>query len=321
MTGSGTQNDPYICSTWAELQSVTGATAQNYIQMAEVPAQQKIIDFLEIQPDGFAETVYLHGFIDFNGWTLKNFYSASPTTAISIGGHMSGGSDRGGGMLKNLKMKNFFHIANSPSTTQLPIRFLSYTAAANDIEIINCTFTGELNYNNILPSGAVVYAESFISYNGSPYDSEHIKISNSAFNVKANCNRGLVILGIEEIEKCRMKLDVSAPAIILITGITTNARYLQRVNNCHFSGFLNDTSTVTHNIVVSGELSSYNVYDIESNALLEYKGGGVSVFNNQKATPTAYDNIFVGLTTAQLQSDTALINAGFPCEVVQNGNN
>ena len=323
MTGNGTKDNPYICSTWQELQSVTGSVSQNYVKMADLENEEdKIIDFLEIQPDGFTGTVYLHGFIDFNNWTFKNFYSVSPTTAISIGGHQSGGTSRGGGLIANLKMKNFFHNANSPADTQLPIHFLSYTNAEKEIAITNCEFYGELNYNNNVPSGASVSAESFISFDGTPEDTRFITIEETGLNIKANCNRRIVLFGIHEMKKCRVKLDISAASTTLITGGSGNyTDAIQRVKYCHFSGYIVDSSTTAHNVVVSGELSSFNVYDIESNVPLEYKGGGISVFNSQKASPSTYDTVFVGLTSEQLQNSQILLSAGFPCEVNENGNN
>ena len=319
MTGSGTQSDPYICSNWYELQSVTGS--DSYIKMADLPQAQKVIDFSEIQPNGFPEAVDLRGFIDFNGWTFKNFYSASNTTAIKIGGWWSILSTiEGGSSWSNLVMKNFFHVANIPSGGYAVPHFIAYERGEPPlgIEITNCKFYGELNYNNayLYPTPA-----SFISKNTNPAETDCIKISNSAFNIKVKCNTAFEAFGFKEMEKCRVKADISAPAITLTTCEYGVDSLPLRVNNCHFSGFLNDTSDSPHNVTVGGDFSSFNVYDIESNAPLEYKGGGISVFNSEKATPSAYNDIFVGLTTAQLQNDTALLSVGFPCEVVQNGNN
>lgn len=87
LSGTGTQADPYIVSTYEEMLFATGAT---YIwQVKLINREQKIykyndiychyddslstIDFNLIQPEGFTDRLYfIADRIDFNGWTLLN---------------------------------------------------------------------------------------------------------------------------------------------------------------------------------------------------------------------------------------------------------
>lgn len=93
MTGSGTENDPYICDTWEELISVSTAKSV-HIRMSG----NQIFDFNEIQPLGFDSQVNLSGQINFNGCILKNFYSKSLRAVYILNGTS----------WQNLSFENFY---------------------------------------------------------------------------------------------------------------------------------------------------------------------------------------------------------------------
>lgn len=67
MTGSGTQQDPYIVTTWEEL--TNGSTSADYYAWAGGD-----LDFNDIQPEGFTSQVAITGNVDFRNATFKNFY-------------------------------------------------------------------------------------------------------------------------------------------------------------------------------------------------------------------------------------------------------
>lgn len=87
LSGTGTQTDPYIVSSYEEMLFATGAT---YIwEVKLIDREQKIyryediycryddslstIDFNLIQPEGFSATLtFLANSVDFNGWTFEN---------------------------------------------------------------------------------------------------------------------------------------------------------------------------------------------------------------------------------------------------------
>lgn len=86
LSGTGTQADPYIVSTYEEMLFATGAT---YIwQVKLIDREQKLyryediycryddslstIDFNVIQPNGYTSSFDFNPTMNFNGWTLKN---------------------------------------------------------------------------------------------------------------------------------------------------------------------------------------------------------------------------------------------------------
>lgn len=67
MTGSGTQQDPYILTTWAELIASRSVSSYSVWQGGD-------LDFNIIAPNGFTSDVIILGAVDFGGATFKNLY-------------------------------------------------------------------------------------------------------------------------------------------------------------------------------------------------------------------------------------------------------
>lgn len=307
MTGKGTINDPYVCETWSELSSKS-KTGTAYIKMADKSnPNDKVIDFAEIQPSGFTETIPLKGFIDFNGWTFKNFYSIA-RVAISVGG--STGSYSGRTMWANLNMKNFYHRVNSDEF-QMGARFIEREYDNPNVgysSMLNCHFYGELDYT--LNSTVGVLVSGFI---GKPLNATCNGIfTNCGFNVKARCNKSLILFPtIYELNSCRINLDINAETTTIID---TNSQTIGAVKNCRLTGYIKNTDT-SYNVCIGNAQSMNSVYDIESNALLEYHGDNVSVFNSDKAESNGENTKFKACTTAQLANGSALQSNDFPCAV------
>lgn len=100
MTGSGTEQDPYIVDNWEDFTAVTNAsTTEIYIKWAD--SDNKIIDFNDIKPEGFSETVYFPANCDFNGWTLKNFSSNASKAIRSFSTNTKSN-------ISNLNIENFY---------------------------------------------------------------------------------------------------------------------------------------------------------------------------------------------------------------------
>ena len=96
MTGTGTQEDPLIVDNWADFCMIDTNSAEIYVKWAD--SENKVIDFNEINPEGFSETVNFPANVDFNGWTLKNFHSTA-NYAIKI---------NWGNLIENLIFENFY---------------------------------------------------------------------------------------------------------------------------------------------------------------------------------------------------------------------
>ena len=67
MTGSGTQADPYILTTWQELIASRGQNTYSVWQGGD-------LDFNTIAPNGFTSDVKIYGAVNFNNATFKNLY-------------------------------------------------------------------------------------------------------------------------------------------------------------------------------------------------------------------------------------------------------
>lgn len=67
MTGSGTQADPYILTTWQELIASRGQSTYSVWQGGD-------LDFNTIAPNGFTSNVKIYGAVNFNNATFKNLY-------------------------------------------------------------------------------------------------------------------------------------------------------------------------------------------------------------------------------------------------------
>lgn len=96
MTGTGTQNDPYIVDNWADFTAINTDSASVYVRWADT--ENKIIDFNDIRPDGFSESINIPGNVDFNGWTLRNFHSTSDNS-LSLSSNTT---------TENLILENFY---------------------------------------------------------------------------------------------------------------------------------------------------------------------------------------------------------------------
>ncbi len=127
MTGTGTKDTPYIVNSWEEYTSITSDTA--HVEF-DPNAENKVIDFNEIQPEGFSSTVKFKDYTNFNGWTLRNFHSTA-STAINTGSSLT---------FSNLIFENFYWCpANKYGST------LFDTGGSSSIrKMTNCIISGEI---------------------------------------------------------------------------------------------------------------------------------------------------------------------------------
>ncbi len=126
MTGTGTKEYPYIVDSWEEYTSITSNTA--YVEF-NPNAENKVIDFNEIQPEGFSSTVKFKDYTNFNGWTLRNFHSTA-STAINTGSALD---------FSNLIFENFYWC---PSSTYNAYLFNSNSSSSR--KMTNCIISGEI---------------------------------------------------------------------------------------------------------------------------------------------------------------------------------
>ena len=286
MTGTGTQADPYICDTWAELISVS-TSKDTYIQMSG--RGSKIIDFNGIQPLGFDSQVNLSGQIDFNGWTFKNFYSKSLRAVYILNGSS----------WDNLTFDNFYQeVATSASGN---VGFLYADSNSYAVKITNCKFYGKVSYGAYSTSSAIVFYSS---------NARTMQFEQCAFSLECSCTSGkFALFRMGFIRDCNIKFDVKSVTANIVALHNASELY---IFNSLITGKINVSDT-TGTILSGASLSGYNVFSVQTNVPMVYAGAGVSVFDNNLSPVTVSTDNFVGCTSSELKSASHLYSVGFPC--------
>lgn len=191
MTGTGTADDPFIVDNWEEYSSI-GHEQVTYAEFAP-NAENKVIDFNEICPEGFSETVHFARHTNFNDWTLKNFHSTA-TYAISSGS---------GGGFSNLIFENFYWCPHSTGS------YFIRSGSSTSLTVANCIISGQIQATGrITRIVQAVFRES-------------------SLNVIANCDDSIGIAS--EILNSEIVLDISAKSVSLCFGNIINSRVSGRV--------------------------------------------------------------------------------------------
>lgn len=101
MTGSGTQADPFIITTWAELIDTTNRTTTDFCEW-----RGGDVDLNNIKPEGYTDSVVINGIIDFKDATIKNLHTIADNKAPIV---FAFGTN---GYIKNLSLLNCFFTGN-----------------------------------------------------------------------------------------------------------------------------------------------------------------------------------------------------------------
>lgn len=118
MTGTGTQADPYIVSTWEDFVTAIG-TEQAYVEFPE----NTIIDMNDVVPEGIGEMIYIKcSQFDAKGGEIKNLF-------FKTGGRFLVQNSNWNTYIKNLKLINM-------RADDTGFRFFSYG------EMRNCVISG-----------------------------------------------------------------------------------------------------------------------------------------------------------------------------------
>lgn len=278
VTGTGTQADPYICSTWDELISVS-TTASNYIKMAD--SDSKLINFDDIQPTGFESQVELSGKINFNGWTLKNFYSISPIAIIL----------KSGTTWSNLILDSFSH-----KYAQSSPRFLQDGSSDYASTFTGCEFSGIMEYGS--GESSFIYSNNFQS----------LQIESCSFNISATSAGKVNLFFLKKFSDSEAIVKVNANKCTLVTGRNTSQGIAV---NSRFAGKI--TLDTTTEAVLSGYGNSgFSIYNVESNTPIKYTGSAISVYNSDLCSVSSDSSANIKPCTAlQINDATYLNSIGF----------
>ena len=277
MTGSGTQESPYIVTTWAEFLSVCNVSTSTYVEWSNAE-----VDFKEIQPSGFADSIEIKSNIRLYKVKWRNFVSRAKI-AFKIAASAT-----------KIDLEEFeftdaelFHPVSS-NAYDGAVFSSGRTSWYGRYTIKNCEF--RYRQDSAGKGGFIKYALS-------------ANIVSLAQNVVCVC-AGEYNFGDNKISysECNIKLDIQAASL---TGCL-NA-FL-----CWYSGKIqtsaaswsNSTSNLLGNIVFDVECSatiSLNTY--------QYR----CVYNSDKCAITGTN--WIGVTTAQLSDTAYLYNQGLPVVV------
>lgn len=191
MTGVGTQADPYIVDNWEDFMSINRNQIGIYVKWAD--SDNKVIDFNDIKPDGYTTSIIFPSYVDFNGWTLRNFRSTASYAMKS--------NNSNSVTVQNLIIENFY-ISNES------YNYLFYYT----------------NISNSIISGIAVSGKSF-------YLTSYGDIVNSSVNIKVTAKEEFSILNSSGIMKnSDIVLDVSAKTANLAYNSYYHGVYNSRIS-------------------------------------------------------------------------------------------
>ena len=278
ITGSGTEQDPYIVDNFEEFDSVRDISDTTYIEYSNDE-----VDFNDIQPQGYTERFILSGHITMTNVIWKNFTSRADC-AISFGGAIS-----------NIFLEcNNCKIINAYQITSASEKYL-FICRRGDVVFNNC----EISYRQDV--GNAAGTTGLLRDAGGDQTFNACAITIKSYGNKKNTWR-LSEGGIFEF--CNINLDVQA----------NKFDYPLQGFMCWYSGKI-DINTATSISKAGG--SGNVVWDVEITQQITLTSASLytflSIYNSDKATITATNNdMLVGVTTEQLKDTGYLYSLGFP---------
>lgn len=273
MTGSGTENAPFLVDNWADFMTIDTNSAEIFVRWAD--SENKVIDFNNIQPEGFSETVNFPAHVDFNGWTLKNFHSTA--NSYSIKHNFSSDTT-----IENLILENFY---------------------------INSSYSSSLFYGAFLLKNCII--SGFVQCSASTTVFQGCGLHDCSLNIKLNATNFTIV---SESGFSSPKSQITNSDVILdisCSGSTNATLCNSIIRNSRISGKIQSNA---QKITLGNTSSMSNVFNLETNSSLTYTGTAISVYNSDFATAPASKS-FIGVTSEQLKNAEYLYSIGFPIGV------
>ena len=275
MTGTGTQADPYKPTTWAEFLSCT--TAESVY--TELPVGGGVFDMNTYYPEGIPATIPLKGFINGNGWEIRNAYWEKDQAAFQLS------SNETYGYIENL---NFINGRVNGKTGHSGL-IGSYALDYSGKPLRNCKLSGRVERN-----GA-----DYCTFTRFGNQATLFECSMNLMLVDKNCT----IDANEYYDNCTAKyckLELDMPEKFYSSGLCV------RLDNSYITGHISHFYLRT---------STTSVFDCEiDDFLTQYQGTSTNVLvNTDKFTGTLPSGC-IGVTTAQLKDAAYLSSIGFPIQ-------
>lgn len=284
-TGTGTASDPYVVDNWDDFLTVCNISATTYIVWDD--AENKVVDFNEINPQGYDSTIEIKGNVDFNGWELRNLTSTAGKVLRFRGVSANYPT------VKNLKITNAKHVIVGGNGAFI---FESY------VILENLSISYEFDYGSG-PSYAI---------NQSSGTGKYYRIGIYAYGMVRSNSWSFFTSSTRDIRYGRFHCEVQATSCDNVC----NANLV----DCVVSGELTiDNDNVTQ-VLVGASKSTLNVIRIQSNKTIRYNGAGISLKVDRDYTgdivrpnTATWDEHVLLVNTAQVRTQQeAILAAGFP---------
>lgn len=275
MTGSGTQESPYIVTTWDEFLSVCNVSTSTYVEWNNAE-----VNFKDIQPSGFAGPIEIKSNIRLYKVKWRNFVSRAKIAFKIISAPIID--------LEEFEFTDaeLFHPASSRPYDGA-VFSSGQTSSSGRYTIKNCVFSYR---QDSAGKGGFIKYDSGGSIVGTAIKIKSICTGEYAFELNSHL----------EYSECNIKFDIQAGS--LYGGL--------RAFLCWYSGKIQtDAASWTNS---TANLLGNFVFDVECNVPIAFGSGHIyrCVYNSDKCTVSGAN--WIGATTAQLSDTEYLYNQGLP---------
>ena len=277
MTGTGTQDAPFIVDNWDDFVTAIG-TDGVYVEFANSGG---VIDMNQIAPEGVSDIAINCASIVGNNWTIKNLYGANSDVFIFASRKI---------MIDGLNFLDFYF--QSSTTSSSICLFKSHNKYRHYFK--NCSFTGVL-YG--ITSCTSLYKDSNAI-------SDFRAFTRCSFNInlKGNARLHQSISNSLRMENC----------YLILSGATTASYFMITLLNSYLGGSIEKTSS--NKINFSNSVSSVINCYIKASGI-DYgndKTYGVLINSDKVDSAITIPDGLNAVTTEQLKDDNYLDSIGFP---------
>lgn len=317
MTGTGSQNDPFIISDWSDFIIAVG-TSSAYVEFpknlvhttdTDVDPNKLYTDVngvvqTNVQPSDLANLYENHFTLDANDYAPAGITSTIAIRCASINGY--------GGYIKNLASTAVNIFANSVTTQVYQLAMLNINVegvsfidtTASGMEYTKCIFSGRAKSDTGTHTvfGDVANTHSSI-YTSCAFNFDII----GSYNLFNYLNYyGFAYAG--PLYDCRINITQ-----IDRDGITASGTLWVRLENSYLTGEIANSVYVT----ITSQ-SHYSVIEVESSGSIsvnDAQGGTVQlILINDELYTGNIPTVCTGVTTAQLKDASYLSSIGFPVQ-------
>lgn len=284
MTGTGTAADPYIVSSYTELEEAVSTSSDGSYIAFDPNATDKVIDMNEVYPEGCPTLNLRLRHLNGNGWTIRNLY------VKSIWINLGDGNDNNNAIY-NLSVESFRHESTSPFIRA------NFTNYYRDGQVIHdCSFSG------ITKASVFFYGTSWTP----------VCLKKCSFNIEYN---GTSTFRLTNSCDSEINFENNVVKIVMRTGAIYSSGFLKQSGNV-INNLFDITTIASESFKISS--SSCNFTD---NVIIGNHSGditcshsgqtGVSIFNSDTMPNVVSTDYLIGCTSAQLLDAAYLSSIGF----------